>query len=223
MKIIITGTTGMVGEGVLLECLKSHVVTDVLSVSRRPCGISHAKLREHIVPDFLRLTASDPSLKEYDACFFCAGVSSIGMNEADYTRATYDTAMTFAKALVPNPGLTFIYVSGAGTDGSERGRSMWARVKGRTENDLMKLPFKRVFAFRPGMMIATEGQKRVLKFYKYVAWLFPLVKLVAPNSINTITQVGRAMIEAAKSGYQKNVVEVRDISILAGAYESPAR
>src|SRR5262245_931870 len=126
----------MVGEGVLLECLSSQNVTEVLSVSRRPTGRQHPKLKEYIVPEFLDLKPGDEMLRGYDACFFCAGVSSIGKDEAEFTRLTYDTTLTFARALAPNPQMTFMYVSGGGTDSSERGRMMWARVKGKTENDL---------------------------------------------------------------------------------------
>ena len=215
MKVIITGATGMVGEGVLLECLISTEVTEVLSVSRRPSGVSHPKLKEYQVPDFLSLTAGDEKMKGYDTCFFCAGVSSIGMKEAEFTRLTYDTTLAFARAVDPNPKMSFVYVSGAGTDSSEKGSAMWARVKGKTENDLMKLPFRQVFAFRPGFMVATEGQKNVLKYYKYIAWLFPVLKIIAPNIINTMTQVGQAMIYATQHGYEKNVVEVKDITILS--------
>jgi uncharacterized protein YbjT (DUF2867 family) len=215
MKVIITGTTGMVGEGVLLECLQHPAITEVLSVSRRPTGISHPKLKEHQVSDFLALKPNDEVMKGYDACFFCAGVSSIGMKEAEFTKLTYDTTLTFARALSPKQNMTFIYVSGAGTDSSEKGRAMWARVKGKTENDLMQLSFKRAFAFRPGIMVATKGQTRVLKYYKYFTWLFPLLKVLAPRIINDMNQVGQAMIEAARNGYEKNVVEVKDITILS--------
>lgn len=215
MKIIITGATGMVGEGVLLECLNDARVTAVLSVSRKPTGRTHPKLSEYIVPDFLSLREGDAKLQGYDACFFCAGVTSLGKKEEEYERITYDTTLTFANAVGPKEQMTFIYVSGSGTDSSEKGRSMWARVKGRTENALMKMPFKRAFAFRPAMMSATEGQKNVLPLYKYVSWLFPLVKVVAPNYFNTLRQVGQAMINAAESGYEKRVIEVKDIKILA--------
>lgn len=215
MKVIITGTTGMVGEGVLIECLRHPDVTEVLSVSRKASGISHSKLREYIVSDFLSLKPGDEKLKGYDACFFCAGVSSIGMKEPEFTKLTYDTTLTFAKAVSPNPNMFFMYVSGGGTDSSEKGRQMWARVKGKTENDLMKLPFKQAFGFRPGFMVATEGQTRVLKYYKYFTWLFPILKVVAPGIINDMSQVGLAMIEAARNGYEKNVVEVKDITILS--------
>ena len=205
----------MVGEGVLLECLANPQVMEVLSVSRRSTGITHPKLKEYIVPEFLNLKPGDEKLQGYDACLFCAGVSSIGMKEPEFRRIIYDTTMTFANALSPMEMMSFIYVSGGGTDSSEKGRMMWARVKGKTENDLMKLPFKQVFAFRPGFMIATPGQKRVLKYYKYFSWLIPFIKLVLPNMINTLQQVAQAMIYAARNGYEKKIVEVKDITILA--------
>jgi len=137
MKVIITGTTGMVGEGVMLECLNHTQITEVLSVSRKPTGLSHPKLKEYILADFMMLQENDETLKGYDACFFCAGVSSVGMKEEEYRHITYDTTLHFAKALNPNPQMSFIYVSGGGTDTTEKGRMMWARVKGKTENDLM--------------------------------------------------------------------------------------
>ena len=215
MKVIITGATGMVGEGVLIECLAHPQVTDVLSVSRRSTGVTHPKLKEYIVPDFLSLKKDDERLNGYDACFFCAGVSSVGMTEADYTRISYDTTMAFAKAVSPNPQMSFVYVSGGGTDSTEKGRVMWARVKGKTENALMQLPFKQAFAFRPGFMGPTEGQRNVLTYYKYLSWLFPVIRIIMPNIITTMSQVGQAMIQAAQKGYEKNVIEVKDIRILS--------
>ena len=215
MKVIVTGTTGMVGEGVLIECLAHPRITDVLSISRRPTGVTHRKLKEYVVPDFLSLKESDERLKGYDACFFCAGVSSMGMTEADYTRISYDTTMAFAKAVNPNPQMSFVYVSGGGTDSTGKGRVMWARVKGRTENALMQLPFKQAFAFRPGFMEPTAGQRNVLKYYRYITWLAPVIRIILPNIITTMSQVGQAMIQAAEKGYEKNVIEVRDIKILA--------
>ena len=176
MKVIITGTTGMIGEGILLECLDLPQITEVLSVSRKPTGLVHPKLKEYIVADFLSLQQNDEKLKGYDACFYCAGVSSAGIKETEYTRISYDTTLHFAKCLNPNPKISFIYVSGGGTDSTEKGRMMWARIKGKTENDLMKLPFKQAFGYRIGFVIATEGQKRVLKYYKYISWLFPSYK-----------------------------------------------
>lgn len=215
MKIIITGATGMVGEGVLIECLAHPQVTEVLSVSRRPTGRTHPKLKEYIVPDFLSLKENDERLKGYDACFFCAGVSSVGMTEAEYTRIAYDMTLNFARAVHPNPQMSFAYVSGGGTDSTEKGRVMWARVKGKTENDLMKFPFKQAFAFRPGFMEPTVGQRNAAKYYRYISWLFPVIRVVLPNMISTMSQVGQAMVHAAQKGYEKNVVEVKDIKILA--------
>lgn len=214
MKVIVTGATGMVGEGVLQECLGNPQIKEVLSVSRKSTGMTHPKLKEYIVADFLLLKEGDKTLNGYDACFFCAGVSSVGMKEPEYTRITYDTTLTFAKAVGPKPQMTFAYVSGAGTNSSEKGRLMWARVKGKTENDLMKLPFKQVIAFRPGAMKFTEGQKNVSKMNKFLSRLYPVFKIVLPNATSTLRQVGQAMIYAAQNGYEKNVVEVKDIKIL---------
>lgn len=216
IRVIITGTTGMVGEGVLMECLSNGRISSVLSVSRKPNGHAHPKLKEYIVPDFRDLKEDDNMLKGYDACFFCAGVSSIGMSEADYTRNTFDTTVHFASILAAqNPQMTFIYVSGAGTDSTEKGRSMWARVKGRTENALVKLPFRKVHNFRPGFMKAVPGQKHLLAAYKYVGWMYPLLKVAFPNTASTLTQVANAMIKCAISSVDKSVVEVRDINRLA--------
>ena len=214
-KIIITGATGMVGEGVLIECLAHPQVSEVLSVSRRPTGMLHTKLKEYIVSDFLNLQDGDENLRGYDACFFCAGVSSVGMKEDEYIRMTHDTTIHFAKVLVhQNPQMTFIYVSGAGTDSSEKGRMMWARVKGKTENDLIKMPFKKVYNFRPGFMKITPGQKNAIKLYKYFAWMYPILKVVAPNNTSTLKQVGQAMINSLNIGKDKQILEVRDINKL---------
>jgi uncharacterized protein YbjT (DUF2867 family) len=219
MKVIITGTTGMIGEGVLLECLNHNQIEEVLSVSRKPTGIIHPKLKEYIVDDFLSLRENDEKLKGYDACFYCAGVSSVGMKEEEYSRITYDTTMNFAKAIGPDPRISFVYVSGGGTDSTEKGRMMWARVKGKTENDLMKLPFKQTFGFRIGFVIPGPQQKRVLKYYNYLTWLIPVIKLVSPNIISTISQVALAMIYASQNGYKTNVIFVKDIKLMAKASE----
>jgi uncharacterized protein YbjT (DUF2867 family) len=215
MKIIITGTTGMVGEGVLMECLAHPQVTAVLSVSRKSSGHAHPKLSEYIVKDFMSLKEGDEKLKGYDAVFFCAGISSVGMKEHEYTRITYDITLNFAKALSPQEGMTFIYVSGAGTDSSENGRLMWARVKGKTENDLMKLPFRQVFAFRPGIMKMTEGQMHTMGVQKILSRIYPLVKWLFPKAACTLQEVGRAMINVSQRGYDKKVIEVRDIRRLS--------
>jgi uncharacterized protein YbjT (DUF2867 family) len=220
MKVIITGTTGMVGEGVLLECLNHPQITEVLSVSRKPAGITHPKLKEYIVTDFLSLKEADENLSGYDACFFCAGVSSVGMKEEEYRRITYDTTMNFAKAVNPNPQMSFVYVSGGGTDSTEKGRMMWARVKGKTENDLMQLPFKQAFGFRIGFLIPNPQQKRVLKYYNYISWLTPAIKLVFPNIITTMKQVAEAMIYVSQNGYKNNVIYVKDIIAMAGKASS---
>ena len=216
MKVIITGTTGMVGEGVLLECLDHPQVDKILSISRRPCGRSHPKLEEYIIPDFMDKQLDDETIRGYDACFYCAGVSSVGMDEDTYRRITYDTTMHFAKVLLDhNPETTFVYVTGTGTDSSEEGRLMWARVKGKTENDLSKLPFKAVYNFRPAFMKATVGQKNLPTAYKLVAWLYPFVKVVYPKGVCTLKQMGLAMINSILKGYPKTVLEVKDIKKLA--------
>lgn len=216
LRIIITGATGMVGEGVLLACLQNTTVEAVLSVSRKSTGRTHPKLTEYIVPDFLQLKTEDKMLQGYDACFFCAGVSSVGMNEEKYSLITYDTTTHFAKVVLQqNADIGFIYVSGKSTDGSEKGRIMWARVKGKTENALMRMPFKKVFNFRPGVMKAMPGQQNLIKLYKVLGWSFPFLKLVFPNSTSTLQQVADAMINAVTRGYNKQVLEVKDINSLA--------
>ena len=208
----------MVGEGVLLECLAHPQVEAVLSVSRRSNGMLHPKLKEYLVPDFLALKDNDENLKGYDACFFCAGVSSVGMKEAEYSRITYDTTTHFSKAVLQqNPKMTFIYVSGKSTDSSEKGRMMWARVKGRTENALAKMAFKKEYNFRPGFMKLTPGQKNALKLYKYFAWMYPILKIVAPNSTSTLKQVGQAMINCLIIGSDKQILEVGDINKLGNS------
>ena len=215
LRIILTGATGMVGEGVLHECLLDPEVEAVLSVSRRPAEISHPKLKEALVQDFFDLSKIEDQLSGYDGCLFCLGVSSIGMKEPEYSRLTYDLTLNFASMLSRlNKNMTFCYISGAGTDSTEKGKLMWAKVKGKTENDLMKLPFKAVYNFRPGYMHPTPGLRRTLKAYRYLGWLYPFFRLIMPNKVSTLKQMGLAMIRAARSGYEKNVVEVKDIKIL---------
>ncbi len=214
MKIIITGATGMIGEGVLLECLNNPKITEILSVSRKPSGKTHAKLKEYLVSDFLSLSENDEKLSGYDACFFCAGVSSIGMSEIDFERNTYSTTIQFAKALNPSPKMSFIYVSGSGTDSTETGRLHWARVKGKTENELMAMPFKQAFGFRIGMVQPTAGQLHVLPYYKYLAWLVPILKVLTPNIISTMKQVANAMVYFSENGFERNVIFVKDINKL---------
>jgi len=218
MKIIITGATGMAGEGVLMECLSNPIITEILSASRKPTNISHPKLKEYIVKDFLQLKKNDENLKGYDACFYCAGISSVGMKESEYTMITYDTTLNFAKALSPMSEMTFNYISGAGTDSSEKGKSMWARVKGKTENDLMKLPFRQVFAFRPGLIKFTRGQKRIITSYRIMKGLYPVVRALFPNFAGTVAELGQAMIYASQHGCEKQVLEVKDIRSLSKKY-----
>ena len=216
VKVIITGTTGMVGEGVLFECLNSRDVEQVLVINRKPCGVSHGKLKEIIHKDFFDLSPIASQLSGYNACFFCLGTSSMGMDKEDYRHVTYDLTMHVAETLVKqNPDMTFIYVSGAGTDSSEKGSLAWARVKGKTENDLMKLPFKQVYAFRPALMKPTEGAKNVPGWGKAILLFYPVIKGLAPNTACTLAEVGQAMIKAVTVGYDRRVLEVKDIIALS--------
>ena len=221
MKInaIITGATGMVGEGVLHEALNHPDVERVLAINRKPCGVSHPKLTEIIHANFFDLSPIREQLKPYNACFFCLGVSSVGMNEKDYTRMTYDLTLHMAETLIAvNPDMTFCYVSGAGTDSTEQGRSMWARVKGKTENRLLKLGFKAAYMFRPGYMHPTKGLKNTLSYYRYLGWLYPVVRTVFPGFVSTLSELGQAMINVTEKGYDKKVLEVKDIIALAKGY-----
>jgi uncharacterized protein YbjT (DUF2867 family) len=214
MRVILTGATGMVGEGVLLECLDNPAVTSVLSVSRRSCGRTHAKLRELLVPDFRELGGVEDELAGYDACFYCAGVSSLGMSEADYAVVTYETPLAFAKTLARlSPELVFVHVSGSHTDGTEQGKVMWARVKGRAENALMRLPFKAVYNFRPSLMMPTRGQKNAKGGYLLFRVLYPILTLFFPGM--PLSDVARAMINAVRHGAPKPVLEVADMRELA--------
>lgn len=216
MKVIVSGTTGMVGEGVLEECLRNPQVTAVVSFARKPFGKSHPKLKEIIHSDFFDIRPVAEQLQGYDACFFCLGVSSVGKSEEDYTRATYTLTMHVAEVLSRyNPGMTFCYVSGSGTDSTEKGRLMWARVKGRTENDLMQLPFKQVFAFRPGFLRADKDARHVLKGYKYIDWIYPIGRKLFKNGFCTLAEMGKAMIIVTEKGYFKKTIEVKDMVALA--------
>lgn len=212
IKAIITGATGMVGEGVLHECIHHPDVEQVLVITRRPTGAAHSKMKEIVHKDFFDISPIENELKGYNACFFCLGVSSMGMNEEEYHRMTYDLTMGFARTLAKaNPGMTFCYVSGSGTDSSEKGRMMWARVKGKTENHLMQLPFKKAYMFRPGFMQPTKGLKNALSFYKYITWMYPVLRPLFPKYMSTLKEVGLAMINVVKRGYSKQVLEVKDI------------
>ncbi len=216
IKVIITGATGMVGEGVLLECLQHPEVKEVLIINRKHLPISHPKLKELIHSDFFDLLPIKEQLKGYDACFFNLGVSSVGKKEPEFNHLTYDLTMHMATLLSElNTNMTFCYVSGSGTDSTEKGKLMWARVKGKTENDILKLPFRAAYMFRPGFMKPTVGQKNVLKAYNYFGWLYPILQFLFPNSACTLKEVGLAMINAVLKGYDKVIIEVKDIVILA--------
>jgi uncharacterized protein YbjT (DUF2867 family) len=216
IRAIVLGASGMVGEGVLIEALKHGDVESVLVVGRRPCGVTHGKLKELIHNDFYNFSTVEGELTGYNACFFCLGVSSLGMNEQDYTRTTYDLTMHVATTLSRlDPGMTFCYVSGAGTDSSEHGRLMWARVKGRTENDLTKLPFKAVYLFRPGLLKPNSGQKNLKTIFKAVGVLYPVAKALSPKNACTLEEMGLAMIHTVTAGYAKRILEVPDIVQLA--------
>lgn len=218
IRAIITGATGMVGEGVLHQCLLHPLVEAVLVINRKPCGVVHPKLKEVIHHDFFDLSAIESQLTGYNACFFCLGVSSVGIKASEYYNLTYTLTMHVAQTLSKlNNDMVFCYVSGGGTDGSEKGRLNWARVKGKTENDLMKLPFKQVFAFRPGYMQPTIGLKNTLPYYKYASWLYPVLRAVLPGFVSTLAELGLAMINATRFGYSKQVLEVKDIVALAKA------
>jgi len=221
MKVILFGATGMVGQGVLRECLLDPQVESVLSVGRGVTGQQNPKLREIVHQDFTDFTAIEAELAGCDACFFCLGVSSAGMSEADYRHVTYDFTLAAARTLARlDPGLTFIYVSGTGTDSTERGRSMWARVKGATENAILKLPFKAAYMFRPGIIQPLHGVKSRTKLYRagYVvaAPLFPILNIFFSKSMTTTEKVGRAMLAIAKHGGPVRLLENRDINAAAG-------
>jgi uncharacterized protein YbjT (DUF2867 family) len=219
LKVILTGATGMVGEGVLFACLEHPAIERVLIVNRKAYGgAKHSKLRECIVPDFLDVDGVAGGLTGYDACFYCAGISSVGMSEAEYRRVTYDVPVHFAQVLLKlNPQMTFCYVSGAHTDSSEQGRVMWARVKGRAENALMKLGFPNVYNFRPGFMKATAGQRNLKWYYSLIGGLYPLLRVMLPNQVSTLRDVGLAMIHCVLRGYSKPILEVKDINAQARA------
>jgi uncharacterized protein YbjT (DUF2867 family) len=221
MKVLLFGATGMVGQGVLRECLLDPEVERVVSIVRAPSGAKHDKLDELVAADFFDWSAQERQLAGFDACFFCLGVSSAGMSEAEYSRVTFEMTLAAAKPLARlNPGMVFVYVSGAGTDSTEKGRSMWARVKGRTENALRELPFKGVYLFRPGFIQPLHGIKSKTRAYRVgyiIATPFvPLAKLLAPGSITTTEKVGRAMLAVAKRGAPSQILHNKDINALAG-------
>jgi hypothetical protein len=216
INAIIFGSTGMVGEGVLHQALLHPDIKSVLVINRRPCNVVHPKLKEIIHKDFFDYSDIEKEITGFNACFFCLGVSSVGMKEKDYTPVTYNLTMQAAQALSHlNPDMSFCYVSGQGTDSSEKGKLMWARVKGKTENDLLKLPFKSAFMFRPGIIKPIKGLKNTYTIYKIAAPLFPLLIKLLPNYICTLADLGDVMIQSVINGYSKNIIENKDIAILA--------
>lgn len=218
MNVLIFGATGMVGQSVLRECLLDPQVLSIISVGRSATQKTHAKFHEHVVSDVTDLSSIKEELASVDACFFCLGVSSVGMNEEKYRAITYDLTLSIANTLVAiQPQMSFIYVTGASTDSTEQGKTMWARVKGKTENDLLKLPFKAAYMFRPGAILPKNGIKSKTKLYQYLYValkpLFLLMGKMYPNSVINSDQIGRAMINVARDGYSKKLMESVDIRL----------
>jgi uncharacterized protein YbjT (DUF2867 family) len=221
VKLVLFGATGMIGQGVLRECLLDPDVESVLAAVRNASLPQHDKLHEIVHQDVSDLAAIEDRLSGYDACFFCLGVSSVGMKEETYRRVTFDLTVSVATTLAKiNPTMTFIYVSGAGTDSTERGRLMWARVKGRTENALLQMRFKAVFLFRPGYVQLLHGIRTKTAwygaFYAVMRPFYPVLKMLFPNYVTTTECVGRAMLNVTKRGFPKPVLENRDINVMCG-------
>jgi len=216
INVIITGATGMVGEGVLHECLADSKIASITLLNRRSTGVVHPKVKEILLTDLFAFTGNESGLNNADVCFYCLGVTSIGKSEEEYTKLTYDLTLKIAKPLLLlNPGMTFCYVSAKGTDNSEQGKTMWARVKGRTENDLSKMGFKQFFAFRPFMLTPTKGLRNTHGFYKYISWLFPLGRILYPEGFCTLSELAQAMIKAGYQGYGKKIITPTDMVKLA--------
>jgi uncharacterized protein YbjT (DUF2867 family) len=219
-RVIITGATGMIGKGVLLECLDHDAIAEVLVIGRHSVEMDHPKLKELIHKDFSDFSRVKSQLGGFDACFFCLGISAAGLKEEEYKRITYDFTLSLARILFQNnPDITFNYVSGQGTDSTENGRMMWARVKGKTENDLLNMGFKQAFMFRPGAIIPLRGIKSRTKSYQfmydYFMWLVRGIKAVSPNSVVNTTQIGLAMINTMLKGYDKKILTPKDILIVS--------
>jgi hypothetical protein len=219
-KVIITGATGMVGKGILLECLDHESISEVLVIGRSSIEMEHPNLKELIHKNFSDFSNEKNNLAGYDVCFYSLGISAQGLSEEQYTKITHDYTLALAKVLFKlNPEMTFNYVSGQGTDSTEKGRTMWARLKGKTENNILNLGFKQAFAFRPGMILPLKGIKSKTKSYQfmydYFMWLVKGIKALAPNSVVNTTQIGLAMINSMLKGYDKKVLTPKDIIALS--------
>ncbi|MEH3115047.1 epimerase [Pedobacter terrae] len=213
-NVIITGTTGMVGEGVLIQCLNSPEIDHILVINRKPCGYAHPKLKEIIHSDFFDFSGIENLLTGYNACFFCLGTTSVGVDQETYYKMTYMLTMHVAQTLSKlNSDMTFCYVSGAGTN--ENGRLKWAQVKGKTENDLTKLPFVQVFNFRPGFIKPLPEQKYAHQFYKYINWLFPIGRAIYKNGFCTMAELAQAMINTLSHHKERRILDGKDIIALA--------
>lgn len=229
MNVLLFGATGMVGQGVLRECLLADDVARVVTIGRHATGVSHPKLHEIVQSDLLDYRALEAELRDIDACFFCLGMSSLGKDEVDYTRITFDLTLAAARALVrANPRATFVYVSGAGADSTGGGPTMWARVRGRTENALLATPFASVSIFRPAMIQPLHGARSKTPLYRFFYWafvpIFPLLRLLAPGSMTTTASIGQAMLEIARYGAPKAILYSRDINDVAnGAMDTGMR
>lgn len=210
--LLITGASGMVGEGVLHVALQDPRITKVIVLGRRACGHSHPKLTEILHPDLMDISPIADQLTGIDSCAFCLGVSSVGKTEAEYTSLTHTLTIGIATVLAKqNPGLRFLYISGVGTDRTEKGRSMWARVKGRTENDLLAIPSIEAYGVRPGYLHPIPGLRHTLPYYRYVTWMYPILRTLAPGSASTLEQLAKTMLNVALEGFESDVITVADM------------
>lgn len=218
LKVLVTGSTGMVGEGVLQVCLQHPAVEKVVVLNRRSVGFSHAKLTEILLPDFHQLKTVESQLKGLDACFHCMGMSSLGTDEETYKDITYTLSMLLGETMSRlNPGSVFCYLSGAGTDAKETSKMSWARLKGRTENELSKMPFKGFYRYRPGFIQPLPGATHVQAFYKYVNWMFPIGKALFPDGFSTIEEIGKSMIQVTFKEEELKTLAGKDIRRIANA------